>query len=197
MSLDANLDYGPRNWVTLTIKQSELVHRTNLFFLTMLICGIAPVHNCVFRAYNGKKTLYWAKLSSNVFSRHRSLLSSRLVYVASINIVLLIMCNMSLLNPGPRHLKVFYNNVQGLINTRNLASEDPPLNMTKLHELHGFLFSNKPDILILNETSLKKSVHDDEILPDSYKIYRLDRSLATHPWNQNQPKNLGKMGVEY
>ena len=65
------------------------------------------------------------------------------------------MCNMSLLNPFPRHIKVFYNNVQGLINTRDLASENPPLNMTKLHELYGFLFSNKPDILILNETSLK------------------------------------------
>ena len=62
MSLDAKLDYGPRNWVTLTIKQSKLVHRTNLFFLTILICGIAPVHNCVFRAYNGKKTLSWARL---------------------------------------------------------------------------------------------------------------------------------------
>ena len=94
------------------------------------------------------------------------------------------MCNMSLLNPGPRHLKVFYNNVQGLINTRDLASENPPLNMTKLHELHGFLFSNIPDILILNETWLKKSVLDDEILPDSYKIFRLDRTLATHPWIQ-------------
>ena len=81
---------------------------------------------------------------------------------------------MSLKNPGPRQIKVFYNNVQGLINTRDLALDNPPLNMTKLHELHGFLYTNKPDILIFNETWLKKSIIDNEILPDHYKVFRLD-----------------------
>ena len=57
-------------------------------------------------------------------------------------------------------LTVFYNNVQGLINTRDLASENPPLNMTKMHELHGYLHTNKPDIVILNDTWLKKSILD-------------------------------------
>ena len=80
------------------------------------------------------------------------------------------------------------------MNTRDLASENHPLNMTKLHELQGFLFSNKLDTLILNETWLKKSVLDDEILPDSYEIFRLDRTLATHPWDKNQPKKFRKNG---
>ena len=65
----------------------------------------------------------------------------------------------SLLNPGPvrtRPLTILYKNVQGLINTNDLASETPPLNMTKLLEFHGYLYTHKPDILILNETWLKK-----------------------------------------
>ena len=102
-----------------------------------------------------------------------------------------------MLNPGPRQLKVFYNNCQGLINTRDLTSENLPLNMTKLHELHGFLFKNKPDILILNETWLKKSIRDNEILPNNYKIFRFDRTIASHPWDPNQSKKFRENGVEY
>ena len=110
---------------------------------------------------------------------------------------------MSILNPGPRTvsvnkpLTVFYNNVQGLINARDLASENPPLNMTKIHELHCYLYTNKPDVVILNETWLKKSILDPEILPDNYKIFRLDRSQKTHPWDPMQPKNSEKMVVVY
>ena len=66
--------------------------------------------------------------------------------------------------------------------------------MTKLHELHGFLFRNKPDILILNETWLKKSLLDNEISPNNYKIFRLDRTIASHPWDPNQPKKFRKNG---
>ena len=51
-----------------------------------------------------------------------------------------------------RPLTILYKNVQGLINTNDLASETPPLNMTKLLEFHGYLYTHKPDILILNET---------------------------------------------
>ena len=66
--------------------------------------------------------------------------------------------------------------------------------MTKIHEFHGFLYTDKPDIVILNETWLKKSVLDSEILPDGYKIFRLDRSLKSHPWDQDQPKKFRRNG---
>ena len=45
--------------------------------------------------------------------------------------MLIIISNPSLLNPGPvrtRPLTILYKNVQGLINTNDLASETPPLN---------------------------------------------------------------------
>ena len=135
----------------------------------------------------------------NSFSR-LTLLS---IFLATLNLTLLVLSNITILNPGPRTvsvnkpLTVFYNNVQGLINTRDLASENPPLNMTKMHEFHGYLHTNKPDIVILNETWLKKSILDTEILPDNYKIFRLDRSQKTHPWDPTQPKNSEKTVVAY
>lgn len=57
-----------------------------------------------------------------------------------------------MLNPGPESFSIFYNNIQGFVNTKDLASDSPPLNMTKVHEIHGYIFANKPEIIILNET---------------------------------------------
>ena len=121
-----------------------------------------------------------------------------LIFLFSMNITLLVICNTSIRNPGPKlmckPLTIFYNNVQGLINVRDLACEHPLLNMTKLYKLHGFLYTHAPDVVVLNETWLKKSIHDNEILPPNYKIFRLDRSLSNHPWDPTQPKKYRKNG---
>ena len=194
ISLNSNPDHDLLRWAKLNIMQCNIPFNTNLFFLSMLGCSIAPAYNGVSHHSNGIRTFAWRRLSYSLFLKQRGFISTMLLYLTSINIVLLVICNTSLLNPGPRQLKVFYNNCQGLINTRDLTSENPPLNMTKLHELHGFLFRNKPDILILNETLMKKSILDNEILPNNYKIFRLDRTIASHPWDPNQPKKFRKNG---
>ena len=116
------------------------------------------------------------------------------LFLFTLNIILIIICNPSMLNPGPESFKIFYNNVQGLINTRDLASETPPLNMTKVHELHGYIYSQKPDVIILNETWLKGCILDNEIFPDNYKVFRVDRSSRTHPWDPQVPKKFRKFG---
>ena len=118
-------------------------------------------------------------------------------FLCGLNLSLIIICNTSILNPGPnvnRPLSVFYNNVQGLINYRDLASNSPPLNTTKLHELHGYLYIHKPDVVILNETWLKKSILDNEVLPNSYNILRVDRTINSHPFDHDQPKKFRKNG---
>ena len=118
--------------------------------------------------------------------------------MATLNLILLVSSNITILNPGPRTVSVnkpstvFYNNVQGLINTRDLASENPPLNMTEMHELHGYLHTNKPDIVILNETWLKNSILDTEILPDNYKVFRLDRVPKNTPMGSHAAKKIPK-----
>ena len=131
----------------------------------------------------------------NIFQKFLSIaLDGLSLFLFLLNITLIVMCNPSMLNPGPDSFSVFYNNIQGFINTRDLASELPPLNMTKVHEIHGFIFSNQPDVLIFNETWLKKSILDNEILPDNYKVFRIDRSAKSHPWDPDQPKKFRKNG---
>ena len=117
-----------------------------------------------------------------------------LAYVHMLNINEITIVNPSLKNPGPKQISVLYNNIQGLIHPRDVASDEPPLNMTKIHEISGYLFANKPDILILNETWLKKVIKNGQILPKIYKIKRIDRSAETHPHDPANPRKYRKNG---
>ena len=48
---------------------------------------------------------------------------------------------------------------------------------------------------MLNETWLKPSINSTEILPgNSYKVFRIDRSLETHPPDLEDPKKFKKSG---
>lgn len=120
------------------------------------------------------------------------------IFIFMLNIALIIICNPSVKNPGPvtksRQITVLYNNIQGFVNPRDLSSPTPPLNMMKTCELNGYIFSHRPDIVILNETWLKKNIVDSEILNKVYKIFRIDRSGKTHPWDPQQPKKFRKNG---
>ncbi len=69
-----------------------------------------------------------------------------LFYLCSLNLMMVVITNPSIANPGPKKLSVLYNNIQGFVNTRDLASNSPPLNMTKVHEINGYVFTNRPDI---------------------------------------------------
>lgn len=120
--------------------------------------------------------------------------NSFVMFLTLLNLLLIIICNPSILNPGPRPISIIYNNMQGFVNTRDLASDSPPLNMTKVHEIHGFIFSKQPDVIILNETWLKKKILSNEILPDNYKVFRVDRTLESHPWDPSRPKKFRKNG---
>ncbi len=146
------------------------------------------------------KKLFYNRLSRplhdvNTTKKCLSVISDVIVlFLFSLNIILIIICNPSVLNPGPDSLSIFYNNVQGFVNTRDLASESPPLNMTKVHEIQGYIFKTKPDVLIFNETWLKKSISDNEIVPDNYKVFRVDRSTKSHPWDPSNPKKFRKNG---
>ena len=67
----------------------------------------------------------------------------------------------------------------------------PNLDNTKLCELHAYVYDKCPDVIILNETWLKSSILDGEILPDDqYKIFRWDGTHASHP---PDPDNLNEM----
>ena len=54
---------------------------------------------------------------------------------------------------------------------------------------------NRPDVIILNETWLKDTIPDENILPSKqYKIFRVDRSEESHPPDPNDPKKFRRNG---
>ena len=110
-------------------------------------------------------------------------LSVIILWLYMINLTLITIVNPSILNPGPDgNLSICYQNVQGLIPFSHLKDINPLIDVNKMLELQTYSAQNKSDVVILNETWLKKSIKDNEILPNSqYKMYRSDRSLKTHP----------------
>ena len=145
----------------------------------------------------------YSKRNHNL-SRFNRMSQSLVYWLCILNFLLITIINPSLLNPGPersqrniqtRPLKILYNNVQGFINPRDLKSDSPPLNMTKLSEFQGYVYNHNPDIIVVNESWLKKSILSPEILPDEYyKIIRADRTGKTHPFDPCHPKKFRKFG---
>ena len=135
------------------------------------------------------------KYSSNAIRPYK-IFRKYIAWLTAINLILLTLCNMSgIVNPGPTGLSVVYQNVQGLIPFSELGNKNPSLNQTKMCELHSLAYKASPDVLILNETWLKPSINDNEILsPHAYKIFRLDRSPKSHPLDQDHPKKFRKNG---
>ena len=97
--------------------------------------------------------------------------------ISLLNFLTFAIINPSIKNPGPRNkgLSVMYQNVQGLIPFAYLSDQNPALDSTKIFELQAIVYSYKPDVVILNETWLKDSISDNELLsPKQYKVFRCD-----------------------
>ena len=142
----------------------------------------------------------------NFFNLTRLKPRQKLILYILINIFLTItIINCSLNNPGPDvvhtnesnnnyvisdRLSLYYQNLQGLIPLTELGKAHPNLDNTKICELHAYVYDKKPDVIILNETWLKSTILDGEILPtDKYKIFRCNRTDLSHP---PDPENASK-----
>ncbi len=135
------------------------------------------------RCYMGKKP-----------SKFKTILQL-LLSTALLNFLMIAIVNPSMLNPGPDHLKVCYQNVRGLIPFSNLKQSQPNLDQTKIYELNTYLATIKPDVMLLSETWLRKSIKDSEIISTSnYNVYRSDRSQLTHPSDPNNPSKYRTYG---
>ena len=138
------------------------------------------------------------KYASNIgFVKYFSFALS--LFITSLNLSLIVISNVSLINPGPvssiSGLSVHYQNVQGFVNFSTLGCQDPSLNLTKVIEFQSHISITKPDVIILNETWLKPSIRNIEILPFSdYKIFRLDRSIESHPLDPTNPRKFKRNG---
>ena len=103
-----------------------------------------------------------------------------------------------MLNPGPQQfegLNCFFQNVQGFVTLNSIHKGHPHLNITKLIEFQTHIFANSPDIILLNETWLKPTISDIEIIPsDNYRIFRRDRSPDSHPPDPENPNKFKANG---
>ena len=98
-------------------------------------------------------------------------------------------------NASTTKLSVFYQNVQGLIPFTYLGNDHPLLDNGKIFEMHKCIYESEPDIIILNETWLKPSILNNEIMPNNlYKVFRCDRSDYTHPMDPSNPNRFRKNG---
>ena len=76
-----------------------------------------------------------------------------------------------------------------------MGKEHTVFNDAKLIELHHYVESRVPDIIVLNETWLKESINNSEILPSNlYTIFRLDRCPDSHPIDKDNPKKYRRNG---
>ena len=133
--------------------------------------------------------------TQSIFRYLNTLIVSCMLWIHTLNAALVILVNPSLLNPGPTtYLKVVSFNAHGLIPFSQLQSDNPTFDNTKIFELHHFIHSCMPDILLINESWLKKSIIDSEVIPESYKVFRLDRSAQTHPPDPLNPRKFRKNG---
>ena len=133
--------------------------------------------------------------SFKVKCRASSALKFLLLAILILNFLLIGVCNPSMLNPGPGHIKVCYQNIQGLIPFSQLGDAHPKLNVTKVLELNTFISQAHPDIVMLNETWLKKSIKDHEVIQSkNYTVFRSDRSQITHPSDPSNPNKFRQYG---
>ena len=92
----------------------------------------------------------------------------------------------------PITVGVVYRPPSGLI--KNFLNEWESI-LKQLPEKNVIIMSHAPDIVILNETWLKESINDNEILPSNlYTIFRCDRSLESHPIDKDNPKKFRRNG---
>ena len=97
-------------------------------------------------------------------------------------------------NPGPV-ISGLYQNARGFVPFRGLNETVLPLSTTKLHDFQSYVYSRDPGLLILNETWLSSDHYDNEILSeDCFKLFRLDRSDKTHPYDPLNPRKYRKSG---
>ena len=124
------------------------------------------------------------------------------VWIFSVNMILIVISNKSILNPGPRKqpsatpISILYHNARGfMVFDPKLPNNPPTLNITKVLTFQAYIFQHKPDIIIINESWLNKTINSNEIFPNqSYKVFRVDRSSKTHPFDINKPKKFRKNG---
>ncbi len=131
-----------------------------------------------------KTKMGYATIFASIFS----------IWLAMMNMLLIVVCYPGILNPGPVITGIFQN-VRGFVPFSALNESVLPLSTAKLQDFQSYVFNFDPGLVVLNETWLSADHFDNEILPDSaYTIFRKDRSAKSHPFDPNNPQKFRKRG---
>ncbi len=178
--------------------KSEMLfhHGFSRFLIPTMACSHIKIFSCILTFFVCRRFFSPHKSLKHRFSnRLKRMMFNLTLWLYSINSILIIIVNPSILNPGPQGLSALYQNVQGFIPVSQLSSLHPSLDLNKIAEFQAYVNSSKPDIIALNETWLKKSISDNEILPNyQYEVFRNDRTRKTHPPDPENPNKFRENG---
>ena len=162
------------------------LHLTHVKMLSAVLIAFLVTRDCITFRYMGCFAGLLGKAlptRSTIVNKHSSRILRAVAFIYKcilwiflINSALVTNINPSLLNPGPpQTMRIVSFNCQGLILFSELGEEHPLLDFIKMYEINRFLCNDIPDIFMLNETWLKKSIKNSELVPvETYKTFRLD-----------------------
>ena len=149
---------------------------------------------------HGRPSYYFS--AKRKCSRTQCLSNILSIWTTMLNLVLIVLCNTSLLNPGPggshNHISIMYQNVRGFVPFSGLGKSNMPLDTGKILDFQSKVYRNKPDVIILTETWLSNEHFSNEILPDDYTKYtgRIGPKGRIHP-TQTTLKSFALKGVGF
>ena len=126
-----------------------------------LIVVIFPLHLVLAKCLSLAHRLFYLKTSVNhfpcmklifkIFNNKVNIITINL-RLASIAILMIVVSNPTILNPGPTKfngIKCYFQNVQGLLTFSSVGKPFPDLNQTKISELQTHIFETSPMLLFL------------------------------------------------
>ena len=179
----------------------KLLNNVFIFFSGYFLCFLQSKYNSP-RCFTTFKFLYKTYKKVGIVTCMSHFYT---VWIVSMNLLLIIISNTSILNPGPKNqhnqqkvtnISVLYHNARAFMSFDPKLPNNPPiLNISKVIDFQAYIFQHEPDIIIINESWLNSTINSNEILPNqSYKVFRLDRSSKTHPFDISKPKKFRKNG---
>ena len=173
---------------------------SNMLVNLLYFCLISFILKRLIRYMNSRVVTLCSFTPANIFfanktTKIRQLFSIILLFILFGKFLMIAITNPSIKNPGPRNLSIFYQNVQGLIPFSSLGKDQPNLNRSKIFELNAHIINEKPDVVLLNETWLNRSIKNNEVIEGNmYTVFRSDRSQLSHPSDPDDPRKFKKFG---
>ena len=125
-----NFVHGLPVYISWSMSHISVTHIKVAYFYFMFYA----IPRAYFRSKPGFSIFYSRKCS-----RATRIISNLILSILVLNFLLIGIVNPSLLNPGPDNLKVYYQNVQGLLPFKELDKAQPNLIETKIFEINSYV----------------------------------------------------------